>query len=223
LYFALPLDKTTPCEVQSWGLLDYTVGAAKRVSAELDFHAAREGTAHGVCLWFETKLFEGIGYSSGPGDSATIYGQLFLPWLEPVAVDKGQRIQLGLHADLIGQDYIWRWETRVSATANHAEIHFHQSTFQGANFSPQSLRNQAVNHVPLLSEAGKADRWMLEKMEGSVSLGEIAQSALGVPASVFFSPRSIQPRGGSFQGILALKRLAHTEPLPKYRGARRAG
>ncbi len=164
-------------EAQDWGLLDYTVGAATRVTAELDFHAARQGTAHGVCLWFETKLFENIGYSSGPGPADSVHGQLFLPWLEAVAVEKGQEIQLELHADLVGQDYIWRWETRIPAGADHAALHFQQSTFQGANFSLQTLRRQAVNYAPLLSEAGQADLWMVERMDGSTSLQEIAQSA----------------------------------------------
>ena len=181
-------------EAQSWGLLDYTVGAATRVSAELDFHAARKGTAHGVCLWFETKLYEEIGYSSGPGGAGTIYGQLFLPWLEPVAVRKGQKIQLGLHADLVGQDYIWRWETKISRSANNAEIHFQQSTFQGANFSPHSLRRQAIDYVPLLSEAGQADLWMLERMDGSASLEKIAQSASERFPHLFSSWREALPR-----------------------------
>jgi len=164
-------------EAQDWGLLDYTAGAATRVAAQLDFQAVRAGTAHGVCLWFEATLFEEIGFSSGPEAAGTIYGQLFLPLLEPVAVEKGQKIQLGLHADLVGEDYIWRWETRIPAGANHAELHFQQSTFQGANFSPQSLRRQAVDYAPLLSEAGQADLWMLERMDGSASLQKIAQSA----------------------------------------------
>ncbi len=164
-------------EAQEWGLLDYTVGAPVRVAAELDLHAATDGTAHGVCLWFETKLFEGIGYSSGPGAAGTVYGQMFLPWLEPVAVEKGQRIHLGLHADLVGQDYIWRWETRISAGPRNAEFHFQQSTFQGANLSPHSLRCQAVDYAPTLSEAGQADLWMLERMDGSASLQRIAQAA----------------------------------------------
>ena len=164
-------------QAQDWGLLDYTVGAPTRVAAELDFHAARDGTAHGLCLWFETTLFEEIGYSSEPDATATIYGQLFLPWLEPLAVEKGQKIRVGLHADLIGQDYIWRWETTISAAPNTAQLHFEQSTFQGANFSPDSLRRQAVDYAPLLSEAGQADLWMLERMDGSASLQIIAQSA----------------------------------------------
>ena len=137
----------------------------------------REGTAHGVCLWFETKLFEEIGYSSGPESAGTIYGQLFLPWLEPVAFEKGQKIQLGLHADLVGQDYVWRWETRISAGPKNAELHFEQSTFQGANFSPDSLRRQAVDYAPVFSQAGQADFWMLERMDGKTTLQEIAQSA----------------------------------------------
>jgi hypothetical protein len=133
--------------------------------------------AHGVCLWFETELFENIGYSSGPGPAGSVHRQLFLPWLEPVAVEKGQEIQLGLHADLVRENYIWRWETRIPAWANHPALHFQQSTFQGANFSPQSLRCQTANYAPLLSEAGQADLWMLERMDGSSSLQKIAQSA----------------------------------------------
>lgn len=170
-------DEQLLTQPQNWGLLDYTVGISPRVTAELDFQAARAGTAHGVCLWFETTLFEGIGFSSGPGGAGTIYGQLFLPWLEPVKVEKGQKIRLGLHADLVGQDYIWRWETWISASTGQPELHFQQSTFQGTNFSPHSLRRQAVDYVPTLSEAGQADLWMLERMDGSATLEKIAQSA----------------------------------------------
>src|SRR5258706_12819156 len=65
-------------QAQDWGLLDYTARAPKRVNAELDFPATRDGTAHGVWLWFETRGFEEIGYSSGPEGTATIYGPLFL-------------------------------------------------------------------------------------------------------------------------------------------------
>ena len=164
-------------QAQDWGLVDYTAGAPPRVAAELNFQATRDGTAHGVCLWFETKLFEGIGYSSGPESAGSVYGQFFLPWLEPVAVEKDRRIHIELHADLVGQDYIWRWETRFSAAARRAALHFRQSTFQGANFSPHALRCQAVDYAPMLSEAGQADLWMLQRMDGIASLQTVAQSA----------------------------------------------
>ncbi len=162
---------------QNWGLLDYTVGAPTRVNAELYFNVVRDGTAHGLCLWFDTQLLDGIGYSSGPGDSATIYGQIFLPWLDPVTIAEGQEIQVELRADLIGQDYIWSWNTTILARDGAPTTNFRQSTFQGANFSPDSLRRQAVDYTPLLSEAGQADLWMLERMDGTASLQKIAESA----------------------------------------------
>ena len=174
---------------QNWGLLDYTVGAPARVGTKLDFLTERDGTAHGVCLWFEAKLFEEIGYASAPGNSGNVYGQLFLPWLQPVVLEKGRKIHLELDADLVGQDYIWRWETRISDAANNMELHFQQSTFQGAHFSPLSLKRQAEDYAPLLSEQGQADLWMLEKMNGTTSLQKIAQSAFEQFPRLFFSRR----------------------------------
>jgi type I protein arginine methyltransferase len=164
-------------EPQTWCTLDYTTGAPRRASAELQFRALRNGTAHGVCVWFETQLFEEIGYSSGPGGAATIYGHAFFPWLSALPVVEGQEIQVGLHADLVGQDYVWRWDAKIPARGGGQDICFQQSTFQGANLSSQSLRRRATDFVPVLSEAGQADRWLLQAMDGSASLREIAQSA----------------------------------------------
>lgn len=159
-----------------WHVLEYTAEALKRASAAIRFRVERTGTAHGLCLWFETQLFEEIGYSSGPGGASTIYGQAFLPWLEPVEVRQSQEIQVELHADLVGGDYIWRWETRISAAGGSAR-HFQQSTFQGANFMPQSLRRRAADFVPTLSEAGEAERWLLQAVDGKTSLKDIADEA----------------------------------------------
>ena len=164
-------------EPQSWCVLDYAAGAAPRAQAALCFRVARSGTAHGVCLWFETHLYVGIGYSSAPGSEATIYGQLFLPWLEAVPVAEGQEIQVGLHADLIGDDYVWRWETKIPAQDGRPEICFQQSTLQGAVLSRESLRRRAMDYVPVLSEAGQAERWLLDTMDGRTSLQEIARRA----------------------------------------------
>lgn len=164
-------------EPQTWAVLDYSTGAEVCAAAELNFSIARAGTAHGICLWFETELYDGIGYSSGPGPRKTIYGQVFLPWLEPVLVAEGQAIEVKLHADLIGSDYIWRWETKICGSSGHGARHFRQSTFHGANFTPQSLRRRAADFVPALSEEGRANRWLLQAIDGKTSLQQMAQAA----------------------------------------------
>jgi hypothetical protein len=89
---------------------------------------------------------------------------------------EGQEIQVDLHADLVGGDYIWRWETKINA-GDGPPRHFKQSTFQGTNFAPRSLHRRAADFVPALSEAGEAERWILQAMDGKTSLQEIAQEA----------------------------------------------
>ena len=163
-------------EPKNWCVLDYAAGVQKPGAANLSFRVVRPGVAHGLCLWFETQLFEGIGYSSGPGGASTIYGQAFLPWLEAVKVVEGQEIQVELHADLVGGDYVWRWNTRIDIPDSNRR-HFRQSTFQGANFAPHSLRRRGADFVPSLSETGEAERWLLQAMDGKASLQEIAQEA----------------------------------------------
>jgi type I protein arginine methyltransferase len=162
---------------QSWCVLDYAAGASVRAAARLSFQTKREGTAHGICLWFETQLFEDISYSSGPDGAATIYRQMFLPWLEAVRVTEGQEIEVQLQADLVASDYIWRWDTKIYGSGARVERHFQQSTFQGAQFSPASLRRHAAEFVPSLSEQGRADRWLLQAMDGKTSLQQMALAA----------------------------------------------
>jgi len=162
---------------QTWGVLDYIGGANACAAAELHFRAGRNGTAHGLCVWFETQLFGEIGYSSGPDAPQTIYGQIFFPLLKAVAVTEGQEIQVDLRADLVGGDYVWRWTTKIPSGGNGVGLEFQQSTFQGAVLSSHSLRRHAADHVPVLSEEGQADRWLLQAMDGKASLQEIAQQA----------------------------------------------
>jgi type I protein arginine methyltransferase len=164
-------------EPKSWHSLDYMAGAAPGATSSLSFRTTRAGTAHGLCLWFETQLLGDIGYSSGPGGSATIYGQAFLPWLAPVTVVEGQKIQVELRADLVGQDYVWSWDTKIFVDNETPANHFQQCTFQGANFSPRFLRCRAVDFVPELSGEGQADRWLLQAMDGSSTMQQIAHSA----------------------------------------------
>jgi protein arginine N-methyltransferase 1 len=170
---------------QTWAVLDYAVGANACAKADLNFSVVRDGTAHGLCLWFDTELVDGIGYSSGPGPHKTIYGQVFLPWSEPVAVQPGRNIMVTLHADLVGDDYVWRWETKICGKNKAIDRHFVQSTFLGESFTPQSLRRRAADFVPSLSPEGEANRCLLRAMDGNTSLQQIAQAAARQFPSIF--------------------------------------
>jgi type I protein arginine methyltransferase len=167
--------------------LDYTGHPNPNASAKLILYAKRDGTAHGICMWFETELYEDIGFSSGPESPATVYGQLFLPWLEPVLIEEGQEISVDLHANLVGKDYIWRWETEIAAANGGKKIHFRQSAFEGLPLSSRTLRRHAVDHIPVLTAEGEAERFLLEAMDGRTSLEEIAKKAAGRFREVYSS------------------------------------
>jgi type I protein arginine methyltransferase len=161
-----------------WGSLDYRRGVQGRVGAELRFRALRDDLVHGVCLWFETTLFEEFGYSTGHGHPNNVYGQLFLPWLEPVSLKAGEEVLVELHADPVGGNYIWRWGARFSGKNQEAGQTFSQSMLDGARFSPDVLRRRSTEFVPKTSPLGQAESWVLQAMDGTKSLQAIADATV---------------------------------------------
>ena len=164
-------------ERQDWGTLDYQCGAPRRAAGELKFQASRSGVAHGMCLWFATTLYRDIGYSTAPGQPNNVYGQLFLPWREPVKVEEGQRVFVDVRADPVSGSHVWKWDTRFPGASERAERVFSQSTLEGARFSLETLKRRSAEFVPKLSPLGTAESWMLQAMNGTISLQEIAEAA----------------------------------------------
>lgn len=165
-------------EPQSWCVLDYAAGVSPRAAATLTFRAGRAGTAHGLCLWFDTHLWGGEGFSCVPGAGKTVYGHVFLPWLAPVSLTPGQEITVELQVDPVGEDYIWRWNTSMAAHGAREALHFVQSSFFGSELTREALRRRAMDYIPVLTESGEADRWILEAMDGRHSVEEIARGGV---------------------------------------------
>jgi type I protein arginine methyltransferase len=159
-----------------WASLDYNTIEATDVRADLAWPAQRAGTAHGIVVWFDAVVAPGIEFSNAPGRPRAIYGSAFFPLAKPVPLAMGDTVQLALGAHLIGEDYVWIWNTTVHEAGNQGRIKasFRQSTLQGTPLDMGQLRKQADTHVPMLSEAWNIDRYILDSMNGSSSVGEIA-------------------------------------------------
>ena len=120
-----------------WATIDYNEVESPDARAEISWHAARHGTAHGFAVWFDSELVGDIGFSNHPAAPRMIYGQGFFPFSQPVEVSAGDRIDLRLAAKFVQDDYIWRWDTQFLKTS------FKQSTFYGAPLSTAQLRQSA--------------------------------------------------------------------------------
>jgi protein arginine N-methyltransferase 1 len=160
-----------------WHVLDYSTGASVAAHARLEMPILRHASGHGVAIWFETSLMDGIGYSTEPQNGDTVYGHLFLPWLEPVALQAGDVCTVDVGAHLVGNDYIWQWNTMIPVAHGRNEINFQQSTFYGSLFPSSLLQKRTMDFVPVLSEVGLAERWLFQAMDGKRSLEDIAAEA----------------------------------------------
>jgi protein arginine N-methyltransferase 1 len=162
---------------QHWATLDYLTVENPDVSGTLQWTVERNGTGHGVLVWFEMELADGVGFSNGPESPETVYGTGFFPWTDPMNLAAGQNVRVDLEAKLLEQDYFWRWTTHIESAAKPGEIvtRINQSQLQGSVLSVTKLRKSASNFVPQLSEEGAMRRRTLELMDGKSSLEKIAR------------------------------------------------
>jgi type I protein arginine methyltransferase len=120
-----------------WTTIDYYEVESPDIHARVSWQAARKGTAHGVAVWFDSELADGIRISNHPAAPKMIYGAGFFPFSKPVKVSEGERIEFRLAADLVQDGYVWRWDT------DFPRVSFNQSTFYGVPLSAAQLRKSA--------------------------------------------------------------------------------
>jgi protein arginine N-methyltransferase 1 len=162
-------------EEKRWAALDYTAALPSDYAAGLSW-TVRPGVCHGLAVWFDTVLSKGISYSNAPGQPCKVYRQIFFPWPKPVEPDSGDLVTVELKANLVGDDYVWRWDSRVICPERSADARaqFQQSSFYGIPLDPSQLRKRSAQYVPTLDEDGQIDRFVLNAMAGEATVEMIA-------------------------------------------------
>jgi protein arginine N-methyltransferase 1 len=171
----LPADEVlTP--PRTWATLDYGAITSPSVHGAVSWTFEGRATGRGLQLWFDAELAPGVGFSTAPGATPTIYQAKLAPWTDPVDLAPGDEIAVELYADLLGDDYVWRWNTTVtSAGGGPVKAAFRQSTFLGQPLTAESLRLRRPDHTPRLNEEGRIAAFVLGEMRGERSLGDIAR------------------------------------------------
>jgi type I protein arginine methyltransferase len=179
--------------------LDFRTIEEPSITSTLSFEISRGGTAHGLCLWFDATLIEGVGYSSAPGQPKTIYRQGFLPLRDPVVVAAGDSADILVAASLVGGDYVWRWDTTIRR-GGEIQASYRQSTALAAPLTTRLLETNSEAYVPELNEEGEAVRFGLGLMDGQLSSGEIAARLAE------HLPNGIPPDSDSLHFVIGLVR-----------------
>ena len=157
--------------------LDYQEFEESDLKATIELRIEQPGVAHGFALWFDCLVLDQFQFSNAPGNEGSIYGIAFFPFPHPIAVSEAMRISILLRADLVGPDYVWRWETTVTAPDLPAVI-FKQSTLSGIPLSSTQLEKRSTTFVPTLNADGQIDRFILSMIDGKTSVEEIAGALL---------------------------------------------
>jgi type I protein arginine methyltransferase len=168
--------------------LDYRTLHETGIHRELELTVTRDGAVHGLAVWFDAELADGIGFSNAPGRPPVLYGQAFFPLPCEVPVTAGDRVELLLSARLLGDDYVWRWNTRIT---DGRDAGVERAAFTQSNLSrpPQAaLRRHDADHVPRLGVTGRVDAAVLAAMDRGRPLGEIAAQAAERFPDVFAGP-----------------------------------
>lgn len=172
-------------EPRMWTELDYLTLTSPDTSGAMDLDVVRGGVGHGILLWFETELVEGVGFDNAPGQPKAIYEQALLPWPHPVDLRAGMQVAVSIDARLVaGDDYVWRWRSRIGDDGPT----FDQSTFFAAPVSRNRLHRRGAETVPEPDERTEVARFVLRHVDGTRSLGHIA-AALGAAFPRRFSNR----------------------------------
>ncbi len=173
-------------EPQCWTVLDYVTRDSVHASGRLTWTMASAAVGHGASVWFDAETAPGIGFSNSPASGERhVFAQEFFPWPEPVSLAVGDEVQLSIRADLVGEDYVWCWDTVViDAGSGLVKTTLRQSSWLAASLSSEDLRKSAHTFVPDLNEEARIDRRVLDLMASHLSLGEIATTILeAYPAS----------------------------------------
>lgn len=161
-----------------WATIDYSSIENPNLRGEVAWNIERKGTAHGLAVWFDTQLSDNASFSNAPGEPELIYGQAFFPFERPITLEAGDDVSLALDAHLVGEDYVWRWETLVQHNKTKEKAHFKQSTFFSTPLAASQLRKRSSHYLPTLNENGKIDGFIFSLMNGENSLGEIARQTV---------------------------------------------
>ncbi|TVQ57837.1 MAG: methyltransferase domain-containing protein [Spirulina sp. DLM2.Bin59] len=159
-------------EPGQWATLDYRTIASPHVQGDLTWQMEQESLCHGLGLWFDTTLWEDIGFSNRPGETPLVYGQGFFPWPQPVMLEKGDRLTVHLQANLVNGEYIWQWQTVIEQQSQ--TLTFKQSTFQGQPLNPATFTTRRSDYAPGLSPRGKMAQLVFADLERGETLGAIA-------------------------------------------------
>ena len=163
-------------EPQDLAVIDYRIVTQPNLDAAVELMATKGGVAHGLLVWFDAEIAEGLGYSNAPGQAELVYGQMFLPLANPPRLTAGDRIKARIRGNLVDHNYVWSWDGEVIDGHNgETRGSFRQSTFLSRVISADDAKAGSSQRVPAHSPKMQIDADCLAMAGSGLDFGGIAK------------------------------------------------
>jgi hypothetical protein len=164
-------------EPASLALIALAQVAVGDLSGVASFVVQREGTVHGFGGWFAAELVAGINLSTGPPSKTSSWSNTFLPLESPLEVKPGDRLDLSISTSHNAAR--WQWQITlhplvVAAQVEPAGIILPAQTTQAGELSALTA-TEDLNLIPVRNTNGEIDLFILQRIDGMLSITEIAR------------------------------------------------
>ena len=127
-------------ETERWATLDYGTLRDVNLHGELTTSVQQSGTAHAILLWSQRIIADGIELSDFLNPNS-LYRRAVFPLREPTEVAPGDTVHLRIDAFLLGEDYTFRWRTRIADGKGRAKAEFDQTTVAAEPLAKEKLKS----------------------------------------------------------------------------------
>lgn len=112
----------------AWDEIDLTAENRTSRKGEARWRLKTAASVHGFVTWWQVQLVPGVTLSTGPGEPATHWEQLYFPLLAPIAGKAGETVGLALRSRTSAEE-----GTHVAWTATHLDGKGRQLARQALN------------------------------------------------------------------------------------------
>lgn len=152
--------------------VDLNHAASNAVSGKVLVQIEHSGVLHGIGGWFNAQLAPSIFISNVPPNTTPSWLHAFFPLEHPFLVQPSDQLEIEIHCMTNGS--LWTWQVTHQTTGGQTIRHPKQSTFAGQLLSHDWLIRQAKSYRPILNQDGEITRQVLNTLDGSKSLSELA-------------------------------------------------
>jgi len=146
------------------------------LNSEASFIVKRKGTVHGIGGWFAAELATGINLSNVPPSKTPSWSHTFLPLEWPVEVKAGDRLDLKIHTSRNAAQWQWQVTHHLLTADGQFEIGTilpEQSTKVGELSA--FAANEDLTLIPARNSGGDVDLFILQRINGKLTVAEIAR------------------------------------------------